>query len=167
MSIPVPPVVATDDIAAVHVPDALLEAVSALQTADALLRWRLRDALHLRANETMAIEYLARLQRLGQPVRALDLARALGVTGGASTIIVARLMKRGLVTRSINPHDGRGHHLRLTAAATSALAAAIGDSRDELRTLFAGLSPRETKRIIVLLASMTKSLDQGGVVPAA
>ncbi|MBF4574617.1 MarR family winged helix-turn-helix transcriptional regulator [Frondihabitans sp. VKM Ac-2883] len=148
-------------------PVALLEAVSALQTADALLRWRLRDLLHLRANEIMALEFLARLNNLDQPVRALDIARALGVTNGASTLIVARLMERGLVTRTENPRDGRGHLLHLTVAAITALDDALGDSRHGIRALLEGLSPRESKRIIMILGELTASLDLGGLQPAA
>lgn len=148
-------------------PTAILEAMSALQTADALLRWRLRDRLHVRANEMMAIEFIARHQNLGQSVRALDIARALGVTNGAATGIVARLMERGFVARTDNPFDGRGHHLHLTTLANSALADAIGTSRDGWSTLIAGMTPRESKRMVALLAALTASLDHGGVLPAA
>lgn len=148
-------------------PIALLEAMSALQTADAHLRWRLRDRLQLRANEISALEFVARLGRLGQPVRALDIARALGVTSGASTIIVSRMMDRGLLSRTDNPRDGRGHLLYLTPAAKAEFSAALGDSRDDVRALLAGLSPRESKRIITLLSAMTASLDLGGILPAA
>lgn len=158
---------ASDDEDAPTTPLALLEAMSALQTADSLLRWRLRDRLQLRANEIMALEYLSRLQHLGQPVRALDVARVLGVTNGASSIIVARLMERGFVTRTENPRDGRGHLLRLTPAAVAALLDGVGGSRVDVRRLLAGLSPRESKRIIVLLTAMTASLDLGGILPAA
>lgn len=145
-------------------PIELLEAMSDLQTADANLRWRMRDLLQLKANEILAVEYLLRMLGVSQPVRALDLARALGVTSGAASIIVAGLIKRGFLTRSENPRDGRGHHLHLTPEATSAIDATIGDSRDEMRTLLAGLSPRESKRVIVLLNAMTDSLDHGGLV---
>jgi len=148
-------------------PIELLEAMSGLQTADALLRWRVRDRLHLKANEVFAIEYLARVLHLGQPVRALDVAHALGVTSSATSVIVAGLMKRGFLTRSGNPRDGRGHLLHLTVEATDAIAVTLGDSRTELRTLLAGLSPRESKRVIVLLNAMTDSLNHGGQLPAS
>ncbi|TAJ46651.1 MAG: MarR family transcriptional regulator [Herbiconiux sp.] len=148
-------------------PIELLEAMSGLQTADALLRWRMRDRLQLKANEIVAIEYLARLLNIGQPVRALDLARALGVTNSATSVIVASLMKRGFLTRSDNPRDGRGHLLHLTPEAMTAIADSLGDSRAELRELLAGLSSRESKRVVVLLHAITDSLNHGGLVPAA
>lgn len=162
-------VTAVDEYAESAAPSstALLEAMSALQTADALLRWRLRDQLQVRANEMMAIEFIARLQNLGQPVRALDIARALGVTNGAATGIVARLMGRGFVARTDNPLDGRGHHLHLTARARSALAEAMGTSRYEFSTLVASMTERESKRVVVLLSALTASLDHGGVLPAS
>ena len=148
-------------------PLALLQAVSAVQTADAQLRYRLRDRLDLQASEIMAVELLERQDAIGQPVRSIDLSRALGVTNGAASMIVARLIERGFVHRTANPLDGRGHHLHLTAAAVEAMAEAIGDSRHELQTLLADLSPREAKRVIVLLTAMTESLDGGGLLPAA
>ncbi|MBF4577911.1 MarR family winged helix-turn-helix transcriptional regulator [Frondihabitans sp. VKM Ac-2883] len=140
----------------------LVEAMSALQTAEALLRWRLRDLFDLRANEMVALEYLARLEHLGQPVRVLDVARVLGVTNGAGTIIVACLMERGLVTRTENPRDGRSKLLQLTPKAATAFADALGGSRMDLRILLAGLSLRERKRLIVLLTAVTDSLNRSG-----
>lgn len=147
------------------VPTAILEAMSALQTADALLRWRVRDRLKLRANEMLALEFLTRLERLGQPVRALDISRALGVTNGATTIIVARLMARGLISRTDNPLDKRGHLLHVTAASTSAFREARGTSGVDLTRLLSGLSARESKRVVVLLTAMTASLDLAGLTP--
>lgn len=145
-------------------PDGVMVALSALQTADALLRWRLRDHLTLRANEILALEYVMRLDRLQQPVRATDVANALGVSRGASSIILARLVERGYLTRTSNPRDGRGHHLHLTEAASRDVAEAVGDSRHEIDALVSGLSARESKRITALLIAITGTLDRGGVV---
>ncbi|MCC4907438.1 MarR family winged helix-turn-helix transcriptional regulator [Microbacterium sp. cx-59] len=144
----------------------VLEALSALQTSNALLRFRLRDQLNVRANEIVALEFIARLEALGQPVRAIDVARNLGLTNGASSLIVARMIERGFVTRTENPHDGRGHHLHLTAQVSQQITAAIGPSSADVRTLISGLSPRESRRIVTLLAAVTGSLDRGGLVPA-
>jgi DNA-binding MarR family transcriptional regulator len=144
----------------------LLEAMSALQTADALLRWRLRDRFDLRANEMSALGYLARLENLGQPVRVLDIARVLGVTNGAGTIIVACLIERGLVTRTENPRDGRSKLLHLTPEAATAFADTLGDSRTDLRTFLEGLSLRERKRLAVLLSAITDSLNRSGLAPS-
>lgn len=148
-------------------PQALLHAVSAVQTADARLRYRLRDRLDLQASEIMAVELLERLDAIGQPVRSVDLSRALGITNGAASMIVARLIRRGFVHRTANPLDGREHHLHLTTDAVDAMAEAIGDSRHDLQTLLSELSPREAKRVVVLLTAMADSLDGGGLLPAA
>lgn len=145
-------------------PATLMAAMSAMQTADALLRWRLRDRLTLRANEIMALEFVMRLDHLREPVRATDVANALGVSRGASTIILARLVERGYLTRTSNPRDGRGHHFHFTEVAAREVAEAVGDPRHEIDALVSGLSPRESRRITALLIAITGTLDRGGVV---
>lgn len=146
---------------------ALLEALSALQTSDALLRRRLRDHLALRASEIAALGFIARLEGLGQPVRAIDVARNLGVTNGASSLIVARMIERGFLTRTENPRDGRGHHLHLTPEATRRMLEAIGEAGDEVRALIAGLSARDSRRLVLLLGAVTSSLDRSAPSPVA
>jgi DNA-binding MarR family transcriptional regulator len=144
----------------------VLEALSALQTSEALLRRRMRNRLGLRANEIIALEFIARLESLGQPVRALDIARNLGVTNGASSLIVARMIERGFVSRTENPRDGRGHHLHLTPDALSQMADALGESRHEVRSMLSGLSERESKRIVSLLSAVAGCFDRSGRHPA-
>ncbi|GAA4671633.1 MarR family winged helix-turn-helix transcriptional regulator [Frondihabitans cladoniiphilus] len=140
---------------------AVIEALYALQDAEALFRGRLRDRLGIGANDLAALQYLARLETVGKEVRPRDLTRTLGVTSAAATIILSRLELRGFVTRTPDPSDGRGQILRLTPQAKKALATAIGTSQGGVRTLFASISDREAKRLVQLLSAVTASLDAG------
>lgn len=178
MSIPVPPpvaghgdpdadaatvVAALADVATIAaVPNGVVDAFYLLQNAEALYQTRLRDRLGLRTNELCAMQYIYRLETLGQDVRALDVTRNLGVTSGATSVILSHLVARGYLTRTINPKDGRGKLLHLSEEAASAVSHALDDSRSDLSQIVSGLTLTDSERVVTLLAAVTKALEQRG-----
>lgn len=177
MSIPVPPpaaVLGDPDAAAppvvplavvatiAAVPHAVVDAFYLLQNAEALYQTRLRDRLGLRSNELCAMQYIYRLETLGQDVRALDVTRNLGVTSGATSVILAHLVARGYLTRTINPKDGRGKLLHLSEEAASAVSHALDDSHSDLSQIVAGLTLKDSEQLVSLLSAVTKTLEQSG-----
>lgn len=140
----------------------VVDAFYRLQNAEALYQSRLRDRLDLGANELGAMQVISRLATLGCDARALDIARSLGVTSGATSVILAHLVARGYLTRTANPRDGRGKLLHLTDEATTIVSHSLDNSRSDLSRLVSGMSPRESKRVVVLLTAVTSSLDQSG-----
>lgn len=143
---------------------AIIAALYALQDAEALHRCRLRDLFGIGANDLSALQYIARLENVGRTARPRDITHTLGVTSAATTILLTRLVKRGLVTREPDPHDGRGQLLGLTTEARSTLRDAAGTSQHPLRQKLSTISDRDAKRVVALLAAVTLSLDQGAVV---
>lgn len=149
----------------VHDPESasgrVIDAIYALQDAEALFRARLRSKLGIAASELAAVQYLSRLETRRLSARPTDVAAHLGVTSGAASIIVARLVARGYVVRKTNPRDGRGQHLQLTAAVHRAVDRATGG--DSLGALggVVGLSERESRRVVSLLAGVTTGYTDG------
>ena len=78
----------------VHDPDSnsgrVVDAIYALQDAEALFRARLRSKLGIGASELTTVQFLARLETRHMSARPMDVAAHLGMTSGAASIIVAR-----------------------------------------------------------------------------
>jgi DNA-binding MarR family transcriptional regulator len=156
------PAPSADGPAVAVVPVGVVDAFYLLQNAEALYQSRLRDRLQLGANELGAMRYINRLQTLGQDVRAMDVSRSLGLTSGATSVILAHLVARGYLTRTSNPRDGRGKLLHLTKEATIAVSHTLDDSESDLSRIVSGLSVRDATRVVRLLAAVTSSLERNG-----
>lgn len=139
----------------------VVEAVYALQDAEALFRARLRSKLGIGASELTTVQFLARLETRSLSARPTDVAAHLGMTGGAASVIVARLVTRGYVVRRTNPLDGRGQHLQLTPAVRRAVAKASGGGRLGVLDGVLGLSDRESRRVVALLSGVTTGYRDG------
>jgi len=149
-------------IVPVPVNNGVVDAFYLLQNAEALYQSRLRDRLRLGANELGAMQLISRLVTLGCDARAIDISRSLGLTSGATSVILGHLIARGYLTRTANPRDGRGKLLHLTDEATAMVSHSLDDSRSDLSLLVSGLSVRESKRMVVLLTAVTSSLERSG-----
>lgn len=146
----------------------VIAALYALQDAEALFRCRMRDLFEIGANDLAAIQFMARLEHAGREVRPRDIAETLGVTRAAATIMLTRLMHRGLVSKRDDPHDGRGQVLRLTDETRTRLTAAIGSSQMGLSKLLSALGAREARRVVSLIDEVTVSLETGAqAIPVA
>lgn len=79
------------------------------------------------------------------------LAQKMGMTKGAISKLADRLLGKGLVDRTGNPHDKRGHSLSLSAAGTQMvpILATLADRNDE--AFFVVLSPEQSAQLRGLL----------------
>jgi DNA-binding MarR family transcriptional regulator len=118
------------------------------------LRRRVPDRLTL-----PQFDVLAQLHRHGN-MTARDLTRALLVTAGNLTGIVARLVNLGLVSRHPVPEDGRAVRLQLTARGRQLMRRAIPRHRHDLSTLFSVLPPGELRRLRLLLGTLSQGLER-------
>jgi len=139
----------------------LLAAIYEMQDAEALFRARLRKKLSIGSSELGTVQYLSRLETRGIEARPMDVAANLGVTASAASIIINRLVTRGYVTRRLHPTDGRGQQLHLTVAAHEAVDTASGRGQLSALARATHLSDRESRRITVLLASVTTGFTDG------
>ncbi|WP_189335432.1 MarR family winged helix-turn-helix transcriptional regulator [Actinoplanes ianthinogenes] len=90
------------------------------------LLWNRVDA-RVRAEHDMALGQLEFLRIIdGRPAcRVFDIAQEVGITVGATSKGVDRLVARGWCERRANPDDRRSSLLSLTPAGSQALAAAV------------------------------------------
>ena len=144
----------------------VLDAVYALQEAEALFRSRLRSVLGLGPNELSAVRLIARLETVGGAAHPSDVARHLGLSSGGASTIVTRLVGHGAVTRHLDPADGRGQVLRLTPSARDGIRDAGGGGELGALGQILTLSDRESERVVTLLSTVTAGFE-GGARPDA
>lgn len=105
--------------------------------------------------------------RQGAGVMASDIARARGVSRANVSMLVAQLLRMGLVAQEEQPQDRRRKHLVVTAAGRSALAAIESARHEANRNLFAGLPAAERRRLLKSLRACLERLwlvDRAGGV---
>ena len=121
-----------------------------------------RDVGHTSAGLPRAsFKILLTLRRLGPPYTASpsDLAGYLGLTRGALSARLSPLEDAGLIARTVDRHDRRRVHVRLTAAGRRAFdRQAKHEARDEERLLSA-LSPADQRRLADLLRELVLAIE--------
>jgi len=110
--------------------------------------------------EPWEFDVLAALRRAGAPYRLSPgaLLRQTLVTSGTMTNRVDRLVARGLVERSPDPHDRRGILVRLTDAGRERVDAAFDSLVAAERALLGDLPEPERDRLAALLRGLMRAL---------
>jgi DNA-binding MarR family transcriptional regulator len=96
--------------------------------------------------------------RNGPGVMASEIARARGVSRANVSMLVAQLLRMGLVTQVEQSGDRRRKHLAVTDAGRRALADTESARRAANRNLFAGLTPTERKQLLRSLRACLERL---------
>lgn len=104
-------------------------------------------------------DVISQLLRQPEGMTAGALSRALLVTAGNVTGIVARLRARGLLERIAHPSDGRVTILRLTPAGQRAARNEIARQERQLDDIFARLPAEEFERINAALDVLRHSVE--------
>jgi DNA-binding MarR family transcriptional regulator len=102
--------------------------------------------------------------RIGTGVMASEIARARGVSRANVSMLVAQLLRMGLVNQAEQPDDRRRKHLAVTDAGQRALASIESARREANQNLFASLAPAERRQ---LLHSLRACLDRLWLVDRA
>ncbi len=92
-----------------------------------------------------------------------ELADALLLTAGGMTVRLHRLEDAGLISRTPNPHDGRGVLVRLTQAGVDLAEHAFSTLLDAQAGSIRSLAPPERRELADLLRTLLEGL---GDVPA-
>ncbi|GAB3997679.1 MarR family winged helix-turn-helix transcriptional regulator [Nocardioides marmoraquaticus] len=119
-----------------------------------------RQAFAAHDVEPWEFDVLAALRRAGAPYQLSPgaLLHQTLVTSGTMTNRVDRLVERGLVERSPDPHDRRGILVRLTDAGRERVDAAFDSLVEEERSLLGDLPATERDRLATLLRGLMQSL---------
>ena len=86
-----------------------------------------------------------------------ELSRRLMVTNGNLTGLVGRLVREGLVVRTVSPPDRRAQMISLTTAGRKALDAMTPDHAMWVRDMFSGLTDAERRQLYSLLGKLKRS----------
>jgi DNA-binding MarR family transcriptional regulator len=106
-------------------------------------------------------DILAALRRAGRPFAHSpgELRDALLVTSGAITKQVDRLVAKGLVTREVDPSDGRGRRVTLTDDGYALVDELIGTHLDNERRLLSPLTSGQQRQLASLLSILAEALE--------
>jgi DNA-binding MarR family transcriptional regulator len=106
----------------------------------------------------------------GPGIMASDIARARGVSRPNVSMLVAQLLRMGLVSQEEQPDDRRRKHLTVTSAGRRALADIESARYEANRNLFASLTPTERRQLLRSLRACLERLwlvDRSGGVGRA
>ncbi len=85
---------------------------------------------------------------------AAELSRELGVDPGYLSRILRSFKRRGLISKTRSPADGRQSHLALTVRGRKAFAPLDRRSHDEVRAMLGDLSARDQQRLVQAMESI-------------
>jgi len=100
---------------------------------------------------------------VGDDIALNELAARLLVTKGNVTGLVRRLVDRGWVTRSPDPHDGRVQRLRLTPAGRELARSALVVQRTLVEAMMGDLTRGERESLRALLARCIERVELADV----
>jgi DNA-binding MarR family transcriptional regulator len=111
--------------------------------------------------EGWEFDVLSALRRSGDPYELSpgQLIRQTLVTSGTMTNRVDRLERRGLVSRSPDPHDRRGVIVRLTPAGQRTVDAAMADLLERERDLLGELSQQDRDDLAGMLRRLLSPFE--------
>ena len=129
------------------------------QIHELLRQWRAVMALQRpRWHSDLTITQLRALSTIGrrQPVRVSDVAEDLGAAVAATSALVDRMAKHGLVARSNDPEDRRTVLLELTPRARRLLDRLEQGSTDHLARLMERMTPTEREAFATTLRAFVR-----------
>ena len=118
-------------------------------------RYRAKMVSMCRANDLTPTQFWAMhtLAELGS-VKMSPLADALGLSMGAASTLVERLVTRELVQRRSDPDDRRAVFVQLTEKGRAVLGEAVGAKRELMQRVFARLSEADRERLLAGLEAL-------------
>ena len=120
------------------------------------IRSRLRTAFGITLPR---FDLMAQLERHPEGLRMGELSKRMMVTGGNVTGIADQLEREELVVRVPDPQDGRAYMLKLTPRGRTAFVEMAAVHQGWVADLFGDIAPDDKARMIALLDTMKKHLN--------
>jgi DNA-binding MarR family transcriptional regulator len=135
--------------------------VGRIQRLAAVLDDRLRPPFAEAGLGSGDFDVLTALRRSGEPytLTPTGLARAMLVTGGATTKRVDRLARQGLVRRTTSSSDGRSREVTLTPSGLALVDHLMAGHLAGEERLLAGLTPAQRGDLARLLGKLAASVE--------
>ncbi|MBF4591452.1 MarR family winged helix-turn-helix transcriptional regulator [Curtobacterium sp. VKM Ac-1395] len=111
--------------------------------------------MDLPVSDANALGQIVWAEQGGDPLSPARLARLIGMTSGATSILIDRLEAAGHVARHRESTDRRRVALRPTDAARAESARFLGFAGSEIAETVQGTDPEETRVVIAFLGRMT------------
>lgn len=141
-----------------RVPDDVLRFMQLIWAVDhELERLSKRMERHIGITIPQRMCLLLIAQRPG--IHPSELAAVLHLHRGTLTGILRRLERGGLMTRTLDEHDGRRTALRLTGRGTALIRRRTGTFEDAVRRVMAGSPPRERLAASRVLDTLREALQ--------
>ncbi len=134
--------------------EALTDALRRYRNAEIAMRGRSRDSMHLGRSDMTALRLLLQAGQTGRPLSPAVLARELGISTAATTVLVDRLTKSGHAERRPSPTDRRGVEIWPTATTDDEVRATMGAMHERMMSVVSVLSPEESGTIHRFLGSL-------------
>jgi len=106
-------------------------------------------------------DVLAALERTPKGLQLGELSRALLVSNGNVTGVIARLVAEGLVDRRVDQSDGRVVRVSLTRAGRAAFLEMAGAHEAWIEAMFEGMNHDDQAELLTLLTSLRRVLTKG------
>jgi len=87
-----------------------------------------------------------------------DISRSLSLTPSSASVLVNGLVKRGLLSRALDPKDRRAGPLSITAKGRAVLEQKFEYMAEGLHIMTKTMPARDRENLIRLLVSLTKSV---------
>ncbi len=141
--------------------EALIGAITRLESTEAALRGRLRGRFGVGNTDMVALQLIDRAERRGAILFVTDLSPLLGISSPACSALVDRLVIRGHVVRLAVPGNRRARQVSLTVRAREDLLAAMTRTWSRLDALVAELDDLEVRRAVEVIDRVTDALGDG------
>lgn len=129
-----------------------------------LLLWKSTRAVEIFAHKSiqnlgLGLSDFAVLEALLHkgPLLINDIGSKVLLTSGSMTFAVDRLQRQGLVERQVDPNDGRGRLVHLTAKGRKLIAKAFDQHAEDIDELMSVLSGSEREQLMQLLRKLGKN----------
>lgn len=141
---------------------AIVSALREFDDAELRMRSRFRRLLGVGSTDLAALRFIRSREKQGRPAHGTDLRKRLGVSSATATTITNRLTVAGFIEKPRDPVDGRVRVLRLTSEARERIDTVVGDTEARLDEVLTSISAEEAVRIIELVGSATRVVEDAG-----
>jgi DNA-binding MarR family transcriptional regulator len=144
---------------------ALLQAVRDLVQADREMRRATSRRMGLGETDMRAIRFVMAAVGRGQGATPHELARHLGISTAATTVLLDRLVTAGHVERVPHPTDGRGKLVVPTPRAYEETRTELRHAHNRMRDIAASVPPSARPALLDFLRALTDMMREETSIP--
>lgn len=138
----------------------ILEAMRLYRAAEAAMRRRTRDQMHMGENDLLALRFLLRAKQEHRVVSPTELGAYLGIKTSSVTVMIDRLEEAGHVVRRPSPVDRRRIVVETTEYADAEVRKTLTDMHSRMIGATVGIEPEIAAGIVSFLDRMREAVDE-------